>query len=167
MMARCSVLGRPKILLEASTVSCPRAIGTDVIFSADRKNAKTASALCASCSRNAASTSPTRARRCRSRVAASAAASERAAANSPRASPRPPSSPELATEPASHARWSTFPPGPVLSSSHSPRIQVRPNLALDPLQGVVHGLCVAAKPLADLLVGVAVEVQREHAALEL
>ena len=46
------------------------------------------------------------------------------------------------------------------------RIQVRPDLALDALQRVVHRLAVAAQPLADVRVGVAVEVEREHARLE-
>ena len=39
-------------------------------------------------------------------------------------------------------------------------------LALDPLQGVVNGLRVALQALGDHLVGVAVEVEREHPALE-
>ena len=45
--------------------------------------------------------------------------------------------------------------------------QVRAHLALHALQGVVDGLGVAVQALADLLVGAAVEVQREDAALEL
>src|SRR4051794_40271575 len=45
--------------------------------------------------------------------------------------------------------------------------EVRPDLALDALQGVVDRLGVAAEALADLLVAVAVEVQREHARLQL
>src|SRR4051795_12792755 len=45
--------------------------------------------------------------------------------------------------------------------------EVRPHLALDALQGVVDRLGVAAEALADLLVAVAVEVQREHARLQL
>src|SRR3954470_9995853 len=45
--------------------------------------------------------------------------------------------------------------------------QVRADLALDALQGVVDGLGVAAEALADLLVAVPVEVERQHAGLEL
>ncbi len=44
--------------------------------------------------------------------------------------------------------------------------QVRLHLALDALQGVVDGLRCAADALADLLVGVAVEVERECPRLE-
>jgi hypothetical protein len=40
------------------------------------------------------------------------------------------------------------------------------NLALDALEGVVDRLGVALEPLGDHLVGVAVEVEREHPALE-
>src|SRR5271165_7455987 len=53
------------------------------------------------------------------------------------------------------------------SGGDGPRLQVRSDLPLDALQGVVDRLGVARQPLAHLLVGVAVEVQREHAALEL
>jgi signal transduction histidine kinase len=49
----------------------------------------------------------------------------------------------------------------------APLGQMLSNLSLDPLEGVVHGLAVAPDPPADLLVGVAVEVQGEHAGLEL
>src|ERR1700709_2864869 len=45
--------------------------------------------------------------------------------------------------------------------------EVRTDLALDPLQGVVDGLGVALQLLGDHLVGVAVEVEREDAALEI
>jgi hypothetical protein len=41
--------------------------------------------------------------------------------------------------------------------------EVRADLALDALQRVVHRLAVAAKPAADLLVGVAVEIEGEDA----
>src|ERR1700722_1560295 len=44
---------------------------------------------------------------------------------------------------------------------------MRAYLALDALEGVVHRLCVAAQALAHLLVGVAVEVKREHSTLQL
>ena len=44
---------------------------------------------------------------------------------------------------------------------------MRADLALDPLQRVVDGLGVAGEALAHLLVGVAVEIQREHATLQL
>src|SRR6202011_4910437 len=40
--------------------------------------------------------------------------------------------------------------------------QVLANLALDPLERVVDGLAVTAQFPPDLLVGVAVEVEREH-----
>src|SRR3954468_9022833 len=50
---------------------------------------------------------------------------------------------------------------------HVPRLKVRPDLALDPLQRVVDGLRVAREPLGDRLVGVAVEVERQDGALEL
>src|SRR5439155_24591110 len=53
------------------------------------------------------------------------------------------------------------------SGRYGAGLQVRADLALHALEGVVHRLCVAGQPLADLLVGVAVQVQREHAALEL
>ena len=46
------------------------------------------------------------------------------------------------------------------------RIQVRADLALDALQRVVDRLAVAAEPLADVRVGVTVEVERQHARLE-
>src|SRR5689334_10420935 len=45
--------------------------------------------------------------------------------------------------------------------------QVRPDLALDALERIVDGLAVAADLLPDGGVGVPVEVQREHARLEL
>src|SRR3954451_10506184 len=48
-----------------------------------------------------------------------------------------------------------------------PGRQVRADLALDPLQRVVDRLGVAAEALADLLVAVAVQVQGQHAGLEL
>src|SRR4051812_19251032 len=48
-----------------------------------------------------------------------------------------------------------------------PRGEVRPDLALDALQGIVHRLAVAAEPLPDGGVGVAVEIERQHARLEL
>src|SRR3954454_21724590 len=44
--------------------------------------------------------------------------------------------------------------------------EVRADLALDALQRVVDRLRVAPQPLADDLVGVAVEVERQHARLE-
>ena len=44
---------------------------------------------------------------------------------------------------------------------------MRADLALDALQRVVDGLGIAREPLAHLLVGVAVEVQRQDPALEL
>ena len=50
---------------------------------------------------------------------------------------------------------------------HAPLGQMLSDLPLDPLERVVDGLAVAADPPADLLVGVAVEIQREHAGLEL
>ena len=49
----------------------------------------------------------------------------------------------------------------------APLGQMLSDLPLDPLQRVVDGLAVAADPPPDLLVGMAVEVQREHAGLEL
>ena len=53
------------------------------------------------------------------------------------------------------------------SGGHRAGLQVRTDLALDPLQRVVYRLRVAHQPLADLLIGVAVQIQRQHAALEL
>src|SRR5919206_1035500 len=50
---------------------------------------------------------------------------------------------------------------------HAARREVGSDLALDPLQRVVDGLRVAPDPLADVLVAVPVEVQRQHAGLEL
>ena len=50
-------------------------------------------------------------------------------------------------------------------SQHLARLQMRPNLALDPLQGVVDRLRVALELLGGGLVGVAVEVEGEDAAL--
>src|SRR3954451_12437339 len=53
------------------------------------------------------------------------------------------------------------------SVEHGTRGEVRADLALDPLQGVVDGLGVAAEAHRDLLVRTAVEVEREDARLEL
>ncbi len=39
---------------------------------------------------------------------------------------------------------------------------MNPDLALDALEGVVDGLGVAVEPLTDLLVGIPVEVERQH-----
>src|ERR1700704_1968452 len=50
---------------------------------------------------------------------------------------------------------------------HRPRLQVSADLALDTLKSVVHRLGVASEALTDLLVGVAVQVEGEHPALEL
>src|SRR4051812_25748371 len=50
---------------------------------------------------------------------------------------------------------------------HVARLQVGANLALHPLERVVHGFRVAREPLGDRLVRVAVEVERQHGALEL
>ena len=50
---------------------------------------------------------------------------------------------------------------------HAPLGQMRSDLPLDPLQGVVDGLAVASDSPTHFLVGVAVEVQREHAGFEL
>src|SRR6476646_11595581 len=48
-----------------------------------------------------------------------------------------------------------------------PRREMRPDLALDALEGVVDGLAVAPDALPHLLVGVAVEVEGENARLEI
>src|SRR6478735_8711909 len=48
-----------------------------------------------------------------------------------------------------------------------PRREMRPDLALHALEGVVDGLAVAADALPHLLVGVAVEVEGQHAGLEI
>src|ERR1700744_2588198 len=48
-----------------------------------------------------------------------------------------------------------------------PRREVGADLALHPLQGVVDGLRVAFETLGNLLVGVAVEVERQHPDLEI
>src|SRR3954447_10739254 len=47
------------------------------------------------------------------------------------------------------------------------RVEVRPDLALYALEGVVHGLRVALEGLAYRLVGMTVEIERQHRALEL
>ena len=44
---------------------------------------------------------------------------------------------------------------------------MRTDLALDALEGIVDGLAVAAQALADVGVGVPVEVEREHARFKL
>ena len=49
---------------------------------------------------------------------------------------------------------------------HLARLEVGADLALDALQGVVDRLRVALEPLGGRLVGVAVEVEGEDAALE-
>ena len=49
---------------------------------------------------------------------------------------------------------------------HGARGEVLADLALDALERVVDGLRIAVDELADLLVGAALEIQREHAALE-
>src|SRR3954452_18263199 len=46
-------------------------------------------------------------------------------------------------------------------------VQVRADLALDALEGVVDGLAVAAELLADGRVRAPIQVQREHARLQL
>src|SRR5450755_1100066 len=59
------------------------------------------------------------------------------------------------------------PPAPQPLRRHAPLREMGADLALDALKGVVDRLRVAADTAADLLVGVAVEVQREDAGLEL
>src|SRR4051795_4272738 len=41
------------------------------------------------------------------------------------------------------------------------RREVRSDLALPPLEGIVHGLAIAPQPLADRRVGVSVEIEAE------
>ena len=71
------------------------------------------------------------------------------------------------TPPASWSHRGRLRAASVVTRGYRPRVQMGAHLALDPLQGVVHGLGVAGEVLAHLLVGAAIQIQRQHAALQL